>query len=436
MVLTEESFLNLNSTHSLSICLIAEHFPIQGRLTDTGFLWPIAKGLAQRGHRVVVISARSPIGKQEIDRDGVKVFYLFESFPNYLPLTFPKAALKKFKEIEPHYRFQIVHSMDSSGVEIAMAKKKFQLAVAFDVEATQMSQIFSVLGMAQENVKSLISTGIAVAYKFLTTYLGQDREILKNADGMFVTSPLQRTFLERYYLYPDYHTYTVPYGLELTDLTPKDHSIEFKKKLKIPENSNVVLTISDMIEPEEVFNLLRAFEKVAIKKPKSYMILVGNGPAWKKIESFLLNLALGSRVIMTGALSPEEIFELISIGDVYVNMSSRTSGFEPSMIEAMAQKKVIIGSEMSPIADIVEDGIDGFLLRPADTLSLSNLLVEIFSGSMQIEEIGNKARNKIVNLFDTKKMVKSLEDSYLQILSKRKISKKPPFPPDQRTAQL
>jgi hypothetical protein len=74
------------------------------------------------------------------------------------------------------------------------------------------------------------------------------------------------------------------------------------------------------------------------------------------------------------------------------------------------------------------------LLRPADTESLTNLLVEIFSGNMSIDEIGNKARNKIVNLFDTKKMVSSLESSYRQILRKRKISKKAPVNPDQRTA--
>jgi hypothetical protein len=55
---------------------------------------------------------------------------------------------------------------------------------------------------------------------------------------------------------------------------------------------------------------------------------------------------------------------------------------------------------------------------------------------MSIDEIGSKARNKIVNLFDTKKMVSSLESSYRQILFKRKISKKALISPDQRTAEV
>ena len=87
------------------------------------------------------------------------------------------------------------------------------------------------------------------------------------------------------------------------------------------------------------------------------------------------------------------------------------------MIEAMAQKKIIVGSEMSPISHIIEDGQDGFLIRPADTDSLSSLLIEIFSGHLPASEIGERAKEKVVNLFDPKKMVQTIEESYRNILS-------------------
>jgi glycosyltransferase involved in cell wall biosynthesis len=48
------------------------------------------------------------------------------------------------------------------------------------------------------------------------------------------------------------------------------------------------------------------------------------------------------------------------------------------MVEAMAQKKIIIGSEMSPTSDLIADGKDGFLIRPADSDYLSQLLLNIF----------------------------------------------------------
>lgn len=406
-----------NSPELLNICLVAYKFPILGRATDIGFLWPIAKGLAQIGHQVTIIAARSPLGKQEVVRDGVRAFYLFEGYPNWSHLTFEEAAYLKFLELHKDKPFHLVHSMDKTAFKIGRRKKYLKLpAIAYDVEATQMSQLFSILGMSQNTVGSLLSTGIAVVYKYLLTYLGGDRDLLQTADGIFVNSPQQRNFLERYYLYPDAKTYTVPYGMELGDLTARAEAEGLRKTHKIPDGSHLVLTISDMNEPQELTNILVAFERVAVKKPNSYLIIIGKGPGWTQIEAKMLNLALGSRVIMTGALKPEEISDWISVSDVFLSMSSRTTGFEPTMIEAMAQKKVIIGSEVSPIANIIEDGIDGFLIRPADTESLSSLLVELFSGFLPALEIGQKARDKVTNLFDTKKMIQTVEKSYREIL--------------------
>ncbi|MGZ3768323.1 MAG: glycosyltransferase family 4 protein [Bdellovibrio sp.] len=401
---------------TLNICLTSYRFPILSRATDHGFLWPIAKGLAKEGHKVTVLAATSPLKKQEVVRDGVRVFFLHEGAKNLSHLSFQSAVYQRFAQLHKDDPFHIVHSIDKSGFRIGNRKEDLKVAMAYDVEATQLSQLFAIFAMKQDTLGSMLTTAFATVYKFLTTYYGGDRALLSTADGIFVTNPQQRIILERYYLYPDFHIYTVPYGIELGDLTPKEKSLELRKKLGIPENAHVAVTITDMTEEQEVLPLLSAFEKVAIKKPNSYLLIVGNGPRFKDIEFQVLNLALGSRVVMTGAVPSTEIEDYIILGDAFVNMGSRSTGFEPSTLEAMAQKKVVIGSEVSPIANIIEDGRDGFLLRPADVESMSNLLVEIFSGTMPADEIGERARQKIVDLFDTTKMVQTTVEAYRRIL--------------------
>lgn len=403
---------------SLNICLIGKDFPIQGRATDQSFLWPLAKGLARKGHEVTIISSRSYLGKSELTRDGVKVYYLFDGYPNMAHLPFPMAVFEKFKSLQSAKKFHLVHSFDKSAFLIGRNKNRFDVSVAFDVEATNMSQLFSVMGMSQETVGSFIKTAINVTFKFLGTYLGGDRELLSAADGVFVTSPQQRLFLERYYLYPDDRIYSVPYGVEMNNLPQTPDLGPMRAKYQFPENLHLVMAISDMTVAEEIIPLLNAFEKVAIKKPNSYMVIVGDGPALKEIEFKMLNLALGSRVILTGAVKDEEASEWISLCDVYINMSSRSTGFEPNMIEAMSKRKVLIGSELSPMANVIEDGVDGFLLRPADTDSLSHLLVELFSGSIPSLEIGARASEKVNNIFDPSKMVEALNQSYFRILER------------------
>lgn len=410
--------------HRLNVCLVARNFPILGRATDLGFLWLIARGLASKGHQVTVLAAHNPQRRSEVEKDGVRVFFLAEGRRGRNREVFAELVKNKFVELHRDTPFHILHSVDAAAIKISRHKRHFHLAVAYDVEATQMSQISAILGMGHETLGSLLSTAFAVGYKFLRTYFGGDRQLLKSADGVFVTSPQQRIVLERYYLYPDAHIYNVPYGIEIGDLAPREKSEALRKELSLPETAKTVVTISDMIEIGEVRALLRAFERAVIKKPNSRLIIVGNGPRFKDIEREMLMLALGNKVVMTGAIPDSEIPEYIALADVFVNLSARTTGFEPSLIEAMAQKKVIIGSEVSPMSTIVEHGQDGFLVRPADVDEIATLLLDIFNGLLPTFEIGEAARRKVLNLFDTEKMVIETINAYYAILRWTGIYKK------------
>jgi hypothetical protein len=413
---------------TLNICLVSYKFPILGRATDHGFLWPIAKGLALKGHKVTVIAGKSNIGKAEAFRDGVHTYFLLDYPRPSNRISFPELAKEKFEELHKDTPFDILHCIDSSCLKIAQERERYQVAVAYDADATQMSQIVSILGMGQESVGGLLSTAAAIVYKFLSTYYNGDRQLLKTAHGIFVSNPQQRLLLERYYLYPEFHMYTVPYGVEIGNLAPRSESKDLRLNLGIPLSAQVAVTTSDMSETDEMNHLLRAFEKVAIKKPNAYLIIIGNGPKWKEIEFEILSAALGKRALMVGAVKEQDITDYISIADVFINLSARTTGFDPTIVEAMAQKKVVIGSEVSAIANIIEDTVDGFLLRPADIMSLSKLLIEIFSNQIEKEPIGEKARTKVMNLFDTKKMVNATLEAYYKILqnsgyfTKKKIS--------------
>lgn len=401
----------------LNICIISKNFPVVGRAAEFSFLRLIASGLVEKGHNVTVLAGEHPQGKASIEMDGVTIHYLLAGRSHrFSGHRFGDQVKTKFIELHEKNAFHLVHSVDSSAIEISRYKSVYKVAIAYDVSATQLSQIFSILAMKQDTLGSILSTSLAVGYKFLSSFFGGDRQLLKSSDGVFVASPRERLTLERYYLYPDARIHTVPYGIEIGDLAPRERSEELRRKLGIPETAKVAVTISDMTEKSELRNLLRAFSKVVIKKPNSRLIVVGTGPKFKEIEYEMLDLALGSKVILTGDVRSAEMADYIALSDVFINLSSRSTGFEPSLLEAMAQKKVIIGSEVSPMGTIVEHSIDGFLIRPADLAELTSLLLDIFTGRLQGQEIGETARKKLVNLFDPDKMVLETIKAYYEIL--------------------
>ncbi len=408
---------------SLRICIVAARFPILGRVAEEGFLWPLAKSLVRRGHSVVILSWKNPQGRSAVLTDKMEAYFLGET-KTAIRKEFPDYVWHKFLELHEKEPFDIVHSLDDAGIWIAKNKKRLGIAVTFDIAATQMAQVFAIMGMAKENLSSLLQTGMAVTYKFLTTYFSKDRNILSVADGVFVTTPMQAIALERYYLYPEMRTFRVPYGSEYIDLSSREVSSELQKKLNLPENGRNVVTVTDMTETEELISLLRAFQKLAIKKPNSRLIIVGNGPLYKNIEYEVLNLAMGSRVVFAGAVSNRELPDYINLADVYVNLSSRTSGFEPATLEAMALKKIVIGSELSSISTIIENGVDGYLIRPADESSLAKILIEIFAENNPEEQLmGERAHEKVTKLFDLEEMTDQLLSGFIRTL---KMTKRKP----------
>ena len=402
----------------MRICLVGHKIHVQSRAADTGLLWPLARGLSERGHDVTIISTVSPLKKTEVYRDGIRAYYLQESTSHYKTNRFMDAAHKKFTQLHHEKPFDLVHSLDDSALKIGRHKKNFNVTVAYDIEATKMADLFSTLTENDGSLNSQIRTSLKVGYKFLTSYFSQDRSLLQTADGIFTTTPQQRMILERYYLYPDYHTYTVPYGINLGDLAPRSESESFKLKLQIPDDADIILTVSNFSNSFELRPLLKAFEKVVLKNSNTFLVIIGDGPRWKDVEYQMLKLVLGSRVIMPGSVDAEDLLNYISSSSIYVDLSSQSTGLEPSLIEAMAQKKVVIGSELSPISEIIEDTKDGFLVRPADDITLSTLLLQILIEKDRYLQIGEEARLKILKVFNRQKMIDSLLQSYSEILEK------------------
>ncbi len=410
---------NKSIPETLNICLVAEKFPIIGRTHARGFIAPIARGLVKAGHKVSVIAWDNPLGEKEIEQEGIKTYFVAGANTSRTEL-FSRRVHQKFSELHSKDPFHIVHSLTHSAIRVGYEKKNLGIAIAYDVTATKMAEIFSIYGLAENTVTSQLKTAYRVAMRFLQTYSIRDRLVLKNADGVFVHSPQQALALERYYLYPEMKTFNIPYGIEIEDLSPRQGSDELRQKLKIPKSAKIAVTVSDMIEKQDVINILRAFQPVATKKPSSHLIIVGHGPAFKDIEYEMLNLALGSHVTLIGSVPAYEISSYIDLANVYIYLGGRASGYDPNLLEAMIQEKIIIGSEVSPIATVVEDGTDGFLIRPADVSTLTQLLMGLFLGQILPGDMGKNARAKALDIFDTSKMVSGTLSAYEKILSNNK----------------
>lgn len=400
----------------LRICFLSQKLPRFAAAADYGYLWPLCRNLATRGHDVTVITVEATTGSLTETSHGVQIHHVEQPAFGEIGASLRESVLDRFEQLHLEKPFDIVHSVDGTGYLVALHKKELDVVFAADINGLQLDHIFGILGLTEEKVLSYLQTSVAVASKFLRSFFGNDRKLLKNSDGVFVTSKQQRNILELYYFVPDRRIYVIPYGINSKELEPEAPTENPFSELGIEPDTKVILTVTPLINVEETKNLLTAFERVVIKKPKIALVIVGEGPKRKELEFHMLSLALASKVWFTGSLSPEKVDSLITACDIYVNLHSKSSGFEPTVLEAMACGKMVIGSEVGTSSNVIQNGIDGFLLRPTEISALSRLLLDGVSGQIDTLAVGHRARQKILKMFDTTRMVEETIRAYFGIL--------------------
>jgi glycosyltransferase involved in cell wall biosynthesis len=99
------------------------------------------------------------------------------------------------------------------------------------------------------------------------------------------------------------------------------------------------------------------------------------------------------------------------------NQKRTSSGFEGTVLEAMAAERTVVASEIGTSRQVIENSVDGFLLRPTEIAALSRLLLQIVSDQVDSRAIGVRARQKILKMFDNHRMVEQTIDAYKKIIS-------------------
>jgi 1,2-diacylglycerol 3-alpha-glucosyltransferase len=400
----------------LRICFVSQRLPKTGLGADYGYLWPLCRNLVRRGHEITVITMESHEGAASQFVEGVHIHYVESPLSPEFGPGLKESILDRLEELHIEKPFHLIHGVDHTSSYIAQHKAKLQTALAVDVKGTQLDRIFGILGMTEETLSSYISTSMAVGFKFLRSFFGDDRRMLKHADGVFVASLQQQDILERYYYVPSRKVHIIPFGIDGRQFEPAPPDESLLRELGIDRETKIILTITPLINLDETKNLLSAFERVVIKKPKTALIIVGEGPKRKELEFHMLNLALGSKVWFAGQVEPDKLHSLINTCDIYCNLYSRSSGFEPTVLEAMASCKTVIASEVGTSSNVIENGVDGFLIRPTEIHSLSRLILEAVSDQVDTKTVGAKARQKILKMFDTAQMVDQTIQAYQEIL--------------------
>ena len=181
-----------------------------------------------------------------------------------------------------------------------------------------------------------------------------------------------------------------------------------RRELGIPENAEVLLSVGDLNKNKNHRAVLEAL--AGMEERNLYYVVCGKGRLKESLEAFTRKKGLADRVRFMGYRS--DVADFYAMADVFVFPSFR-EGLSVSVMEAMASGKPIICSRIRGNTDMVEDGVNGFLIDPHSPRSIA-LAIARLEDTGKREEMARNNREK-AEQFDLPRIVEQYREIYLGI---------------------
>lgn len=133
------------------------------------------------------------------------------------------------------------------------------------------------------------------------------------------------------------------------------------------------------------------------------------------IQQICTQQNLHSNVVLLHNITEEEKIEKFLTSDIFL-LPSYAEGLPISILEAMASGLPIITTPVGGIPEVIEDGINGFLITPGDHRALAEKLLLLLSNKQMRQEMGSNNRKKIKERYDINVICTRLAQAYEHLI--------------------
>jgi glycosyltransferase involved in cell wall biosynthesis len=323
-------------------------------------------------------------------------------------LRFQLAVLKKFKKLHKACNFDLLHSAN----------------------LVHMPDIF--LKFTSQSIPTLVTAH--------TTIKGQVTGFLKSNKNFFRMAPSEKgsiiaypiiALLEKFYLKKTKHIITVSekFAKQFNSLGHKTgvthNGIDMdifncNKKFPIQEvypqlkkiQKPIILYAGRLITQKGMGVFVRAMEEL---QEKAHFIIAGRGDT-TLLERLLKHHKIKKQnYTFLGFVDNDKLPALYKLSQIFV-LPSFYENFPICLLEAMAMKCCCIATDVGAVTEIIDDGVDGIVIEPGSSKSLSNKVNYLLDNQKARKRLTKNAYRKVKANFTSKIMAQKTKMIYQKIV--------------------
>ena len=185
---------------------------------------------------------------------------------------------------------------------------------------------------------------------------------------------------------------------------------EVAKALKLPAGGPIIGTVGLLEVQKGTEFLLRAMPRIKQVFPACQCLIIGSGPLHAYLVDMAESLEVKESVHFLGWR--DDAVNLISLLDVFC-LPSVNESFGLVLLEAMAQGKPIVATNVEGIPEVIVNGETGLLVPSYDPDALANALTYCLSHPEVGWRMGENGRARLLKRYTNTRMVQHYERLYL-----------------------
>jgi PEP-CTERM/exosortase A-associated glycosyltransferase len=391
--------------------------------------WPVLDGYSQRSRSLVAAQMSlghtpnvltGPLHQQDdptasdTSYDGVPYFRtaipegigqrsIQGRWPLFRELNVIRLLQRRLEALLDSRAFDIVHAHSPSlcGLAAQRAAAKRGLPFVYEIRSFWEDSDLNVVRSLGGSLRYRMSRGLEThVLKNADVIVGISHAILKDVSGRGI--PADRLF-------------HVPNGVDIDRFVPRPRDPQLTEPL-CPKGVPTLGYLGTFFPWEGVPWLVRAAAELHRAGHMFRLLLVGDGADRPEIERAISELGVSDYVHYFGRVPHERVSDYYAAMDVlvYPRLRTRITEFVTPLkpLEAMAQGKAVLGSDVGGIRELIDHGETGLLFRAGDIGDFVVWTAKLLNDPSLRACLGENARKKVTIERSWEKIAQTYESAY------------------------
>jgi glycosyltransferase involved in cell wall biosynthesis len=247
-----------------------------------------------------------------------------------------------------------------------------------------------------------------------------ERLLARITDALVAVSPEVRDELVALGVAPASKFRVIRLGIELDNRVSSDGSAraETRRTMGVPEARFVVGWIGRMTGVKRTDVVLKGFRALRDNGVDAILCMVGDGPDRAAVEQLAGELGIVRDCLFAGY--QEDVGPFFAAFDVFV-LPSGNEGTPVTAIEALATGCPVVATRVGGVPDVVDDGVDGFLVAPGAVQEVAARLAELARDPELRVRMGAAGRERMRTRYAVDRLVDDVDRLYRELLERRGI---------------